>query len=361
MKIRWIRGNDTISFHRPHLFFVEGVRGTGKSSLLEALGCLYLNHGHSVLDLFSSRDAESLAWLRSPYVKDKRMLLLSGENVDVAAPCDVKKCSDVTLRDFEDYDIVISSPPLYLNLDQEFTMIAQLMDRLYKRLSWNRLIYLMIREASNFLYSRIKLTDDQTQAKSQAVYMLREGRHCGLALGLDSVRLLSIDVDIRAITDYLFLKSQGMWGLPSDLHWLYSLFNPFLLRDMPPQFFTVVSKNGAVGVGEFNEVLWHKKERENLLNSLGIKVEYGEPVEKGEYRGRYATIGDSEHSLILNLYINESKGMSTIAKDLGRSTASIHAHIKRHDLSVSRSGFCPACRRVHSELETSRSRPLEET
>ena len=63
MKVNWVRGNDNISFNRPHTFFTLGVRGSGKSSLLEHIGELYLNEGHGILDLFGSRDGENMAWL----------------------------------------------------------------------------------------------------------------------------------------------------------------------------------------------------------------------------------------------------------------------------------------------------------
>jgi len=61
------------------------------------------------------------------------------------------------------------------------------------------------------------VTDNQVFAKSQMVYLIREGRHCGLALGLDSVRYYVIDIDVRSISDFMVLKSQGMFGLSRDL------------------------------------------------------------------------------------------------------------------------------------------------
>ncbi len=37
--------------------------------------------------------------------------------------------------------------------------------------------------------------------------MIRESRHMGVALGLDTLKFTSIDLDIRAVLDYLCLKS----------------------------------------------------------------------------------------------------------------------------------------------------------
>jgi energy-coupling factor transporter ATP-binding protein EcfA2 len=166
MEIRWVRGKDDIDFNRPSTWFILGTRGSGKSSFLETLGCYYLQEGHTVLDLFGSRDGEGLAWLRSPYMKGKKALLLCGESVDVQAPCDVKKASALGLSDFSSYDIIISASPLYLNPDDEFVNAAAITDKVYKRLSWSRLIYCIVREAANFYYSRLKVSDNQVLAKS---------------------------------------------------------------------------------------------------------------------------------------------------------------------------------------------------
>ena len=95
---------------------------------------------------------------------------------------------------------------------------------------------------------------------------------------------------------------------------------------------------------------WHKLERENILSQVGLKIEYGTPVETGENKGTFRTIGDAEHARIVALYI-EGESMNKIAKQVGRSTKSIKDHIDNHNLSVDRSAFCPACRRVHSANE----------
>lgn len=69
---------------------------------------------------------------------------------------------------------------------------------------------MVCREAAILYYSRLKVDDNQIFAKSQMVYMIREARHIGLSLGLDSVRFYAIDIDIRTLSDYMILKSQGI-------------------------------------------------------------------------------------------------------------------------------------------------------
>jgi hypothetical protein len=108
VKVLWVRDNDSIHFNRPHTWFSLGLRGTGKSSLLEHIAEHYIAEGHVIFDLFGSRDGESLAWLRSPYAKDKKILLLKGENVDVEASFPVKSVESVRLDACMHLDILIT-------------------------------------------------------------------------------------------------------------------------------------------------------------------------------------------------------------------------------------------------------------
>jgi len=45
--------------------------------------------------------------------------------------------------------------------------------------------------------------------------------------------------------------------------------------------------------------------RRKILQVLGIRVEYGEPVEAGLYRGSFKTMGDEEHAEIVRIYLEE--------------------------------------------------------
>lgn len=298
-------------------------------------------------------DGEGLAWLRSPYAKDKKILLTHGENVSVKkSPCDTKPVSKVRLRDFEDYDIIISASPLYSGIDNEFVEAAHLTDKLWVRRRWKRLTYCIIREAANMIYSRLKLTDNQVVAKSQMTYLVREARHCGLSLGLDSVRYFSIDIDIRSLSDFMLFKSQGMYGFTKDLRWMYSWFKPSKVRNMPPSCFLVLTRGGSIGLGHFPYPKWHKEEREDIMKAVGVDVEYGEPVKEGEYRGTFQTVSDMEHSEMIRLYVEENLGYVKIAEKLGRSTRTVHVHVHKHNEAVERNGYCMACRRVKSLLES---------
>ena len=112
MRVLWSRGSDNITFTRPSTWFCLGLRGEAKSSFLEHVAINYLEKGAVVFDLFGSRDGESLGWLRSPYAKDKKILLVRGENVDVKGSFPVKSVDSLTLNDVESNDIIVSSSPL---------------------------------------------------------------------------------------------------------------------------------------------------------------------------------------------------------------------------------------------------------
>ncbi len=134
------------------------------------------------------------------------------------------------MKDLERYDFIISARPLYLNRDHEYFGIGKIIGLLYKRFHWRKLVCLIAREASSLWYSRVKVSETQTDTKSESLYMFKEMRHLGVSLALDSLRLQSIDIELRAHIDYLFIKAQGITGLPNDLTFLYyNFFNPFIL------------------------------------------------------------------------------------------------------------------------------------
>lgn len=70
----------------------------------------------------------------------------------------------------------------------------------------------------------------------------------------------------------------------------------------------------------------------------------------------HMTVGDVEHAEIIQLYIEEGLSMNKIAEKLGRSSKVPHKHIHKHNSKVEGARFCPACRRVKSELDKTLAR-----
>jgi len=356
MHIRWVRGRETLDYSSPQVSFSLGGRGTGKSSLLESTGVKYIEKGHAIFDIFGSRDGENLAWLRSPYAKKSKILLLKGEGVDIKCSYETKIATDLTLSDLNKYDMIISSSPFFQNIDQEFVAGAHYIDTLYMRLHYKRIIYCICREAANLFYSRLRVSDNQLAAKAQTAYLLRESRHLGVSMGLDSLRFTAIDVDVRSLADYLFLKAQGASGLPKDLKWLYMYVDASLLRNLKPNQFIVLCRNGAIGYGVFKFHEWHKEGNEDILSNLGFKIEYGDKIEEAVDKGTYKTVGDKEHAEILRMYIENNLSMLEIGKATDRSSRTVKVHLDSHDNAVNNTGVCLPCKRVKSQYANIQAR-----
>ena len=287
-------------------------------------------------------------------------MLLHGENVDVKSSHDTKVVSALALEDLEKDDLVISATPLYITPGQEFFEVNKILDVLYSRLYWKRLVYLIAREAANLFYSRLQICSDQIKAKAEAIYLIRESRYMGMAIGLDSLKYTSVDIDMRILTDYQIIKSLGRFGLPDDLKWLYSFLAPEFIRKMEKGSFAIVGNSGAIGVGYFTPIPWHKQIKENICHAVGVKVEYGEVPVHGTNRHTYQTVGGSEHREILALYIDQSQSMAKIEKLKHRSRSTIKDQIDSHNEAIARSGFCPSCQRVRGTHARQSTKAVQE-
>ena len=222
------------------------------------------------------------------------------------------------------------------------------MNKFWSRLSWTDPWALIIREAANLLYSRMSIGESQTQAKNYMIYVIREMRHCGFALVLDSVRWFSIDVDVRSIADYTFLKGQGIEGLPDSLHFLYNFFEPYGVMRMGVEKFILISRKGPLGYGESTMPYWHKLENENLLKLFNINVKYDGLQETGEKGSSH--VGDYEHVNIIQTRFETQESMEKVAEKLCRSSRTIFKHITYHNMTIESFKECDKCARVKSLL-----------
>jgi len=325
-----------------HTYLAYGVRGSGKSALLECIGEQHLRRGHGVFDLWGARSGEGLAWLRSQWAEEGRVLLLHGDNTSVASSFDSKNVSKYRNSDLEKYDLVISASPLYSSLSAEFEFTNQLIDRLYKRQHWRKPIYLLVREAANLLYSRAKISENQKATKYFFIYFLREARHCGVSLGIDSQRFTAVDTDVRSTIDYVFFKSLGHFGLPKEYRFLYRSYLPQSLQSFAPQYFLVFTRYGSHGLGEFPLPRFHKRPGEDLLKILDIEVEHGE--EQVQHKpGR--RVGDLKHAELIALRV-DGYSHRQIAEKLGVASSTVYEHIRYHNEGIQRKGVCLRCKRA---------------
>jgi hypothetical protein len=296
--------------------------------------------------LFGSRDNEGLGWCRSPFKNS--ILFLTGDNVDVTSRWDAKSINELALSDFEKYKVILSCSAFHSGVEAEFHGMNKIIVELYRRTHWEKPWFLMVREASNFIYSRLKISPNQTIAKADFLYLLREARHMGYGTGVDTIRWTGVDADVRGVADYIFIKRVGVTGLPKDLHFLYRYIHPPSFMNPKPRIFTLISSRGPLALGTFDYPWWHKTEKEDILNLLDIKIDMGDTPDYGD-EARH-TVSDFEHLRLVALY-SELRSMQKVAKTLSRSPSTVNKQITEHDDEVKKSGYCSACKRVRGALQ----------
>ncbi|RLG44109.1 MAG: hypothetical protein DRN81_05225, partial [Thermoproteota archaeon] len=215
-----------------------------------------------------------------------------------------------------------------------------------ERYYWTEPWFVLIREAANWLYARLKVVKDDKMAKKDFIKALREAYHSGLAVGVDTIRWTNIDKEVRDVSDCIFIKQVGSIGLPEDLKWMYRYVNPFSLMRAKPEAFMLVTRKGAVGFGKFDYPPWHKERKENIFKTTGIEVK-----RLGSVEPKFYGVSSFEHAEIIKLYL-EHESMQKIAKQLGRAPTTIQRHLWLHNTNITEHGQCPYCKRANSPHKT---------
>jgi len=255
---------------------------------------------------------------------------------------------DLRIDDVLRKRVTISVSGFYGSLDEEFEGLnAIIYDSLYKRTHWKNPTFLMVREGANFLYSRIKIVKNQSIAKADFVYLLREARHMGYAVGVDTIKWTSIDLDIRHVSDYTWIKRVGIYGLPKDIRFIYRYINPPSLMDPKTHAFVLLSSRGPIGVGKFEYPYWHKEEKENILDILGIGVEYGEVPDYGDEARNL--VNDFEHADMMRLKHEEKLSNNKVSKAIHRAVETVNRHVRDHNKRLKTFGYCMRCKRAKSK------------
>lgn len=352
VKGKWIRFFEKMDYGKTNCNLIQGTKETGKSALAEALATHYAeqNENCKIFDLFGSRDGEGLAWCRSPY-KDN-ILFIHGDSVKLNSEWDRVKISDLTFQHFKKYKVIITTNAFYSSPLEEHQGTQRITTLLYQRRHWDHVWTLVLRELANLIYSRITIGEDQAKAKAYLIFFLREMRHSGYAVCADSIKFTSVDSDIRALADYTYFKACGKEGLPRELQYLYSIFEPYSVMRMPIDQFIILSKKGTVGRGCFACPPWHKKEKEDLFKLFKIVPEYKDALDLETSRGR---INDTEHIKIVAAKKEGLNGKSIsypkLAGRCARSMSAVYSICVRHNTEIDTNGFCSVCKRMNSPLE----------
>lgn len=355
IKIDWFRGYEELNFKKALMVTPLGKRGSGKSNVTEWFGESFLHeHDNSkVIDLFGARDDEAIAWLRSEWKNE--CLLIHGDSVHLSTKHgDVLPISKVTLKDFDKYRVVLTSPCLYGSVDERFIGLEKLMAVLDRRKHWEEPWYLDVREAGNFIYSRLRSGANQSRAKADFVFLAREARHMGLAMGIDMLRETAIDVDVRTLTDFVFIKQLGIEGLRNKtLSWLYRYIDPISFNNMPPERFIIVSASSHWGIGELDFVPWHKQTHEDIEVAVGLKVHYDTIPDYGNSKGT-GNVSDFEHADMIELKMSKEGATNTwVASqlDIRRTEGCVRNQIKKHNKEIEKRNYCSRCKAVGSQYQ----------
>lgn len=351
LQVSWVRGLDNISFRsRPRCALVLGKRGSGKSNLLENMA---LQH-KKIIDLMGSRDNENLIWCRKRSPVDD-VLLVTGPNVDVkGSSWDTCKMGDLTLDKMLGYEVVTTADSFFSSQLSRYEAVNMMTELFWDRLEWDYPIGVVIREASNYIYSRIvNQSFNIKEAKADFLVFQREIRHFGFSLLVDTVRWTSIDKEMRDLADLLFIKRVGSQGLPDDLRFLYRWLAPLSVARMKAERFMVITDLASVGIGRSDRVLFHKEEGIDLMKELGLSVEVGEeaPVKP------LNAVQNDTHAKMMAL-IESGVKYTEIARRVSiGSNATVARHLRLHNDAVKERGVCPECDSEESPLARTWLRP----
>jgi len=341
LKVAWLRGRGRLDFMRAAIWLILGIKGSGKSALIETLAL----YSDQIIDLFGSRDNENLCWLRDTSPIDD-ILLVIGDNVDLNCSWPTVRVSDLKLSDILSHELTTTCNAFYSSQDQRFIGVGAIIDRLWLRDGYNSFIDILIREASSFLYSRMKIEGaNMKEAKADFIFMQREMRHLGYSMKIDTIRWTSIDKEMRDLADYLVVKKTGRNSLPTDINYLYKYCSPIGFATMRPDRF-VVQTDYPIGLGYSGLPKFHKLGGESLMKELDLNPEYGEEIELSTAQ----QVGDMQHAEIIRL-AHEGMSQGNIARKVGRSSATVNGHIqRRHNRQILNGGECEYCARVGSDL-----------
>jgi hypothetical protein len=228
-------------------------------------------------------------------------------------------------------------------------------------------LYILIREASNLLYSRLRITKEQLTAKAEIVYFLRESRHFNISVGMDTQKATSIDADVRNVLDFIVLKRWGGEVLQDFIikrfqeyeDYVYYMYgydievNKQYVYTLDPNEYLIIPINDVVlSKGTFDMPPWHKLENEDIIEQLDFKIVEIEPIHY--YKS------EKLHTRIIELSIEGMKPKA-VGETLALPPKIVEKHLDLHIKEVSEYGYCRVCKSYNMPLSISSWSPLELT
>jgi hypothetical protein len=200
----------------------------------------------------------------------------------------------------------------------------------------------------------MKLNQNIQSSKGEMAYLVRESRHCNLSLGFDTQKRETVDAEVRSVVDYFLFTAQGSESLPRPLWWLYKHVKPQAINRLPKGTFVILTRRGNVGLGSYVFHEWHKRENENILDSVGLVVSKPElSVEEVLETAKKENKPSKEelaHAQVV-MRFQEGEKLSEIGKSFGKDSSWASKIIREHNNEIVRNGYCSVCRKMKTELE----------
>jgi hypothetical protein len=309
------------------VYTVGGIRGGGKSALIENISDSY----SKIIDVYGSRDDECLASLRMSKYRSgfDRGLIIGPPGVDVVSSYDYVPFNKLRLQDIVSHDVIVSPQRIFPKMNSFFQGTERIIDLLWSRPFAEENWFLLVREAANILFARINLKRAKMdQAKAYLILLMREMRHMGIAMGLDTQYMLSLDKEVRTNSDYSFVKNLGSDKLPGDIDWMYGWFNPLGFMSLRAREFVCKDKFGGLYAGWFKLPPWHKTPQENIYETMGIRFEVGDPIAATKEAGPDEDM--MLHSEIVEAF-SRIKTIKGTARETGHDAETVRKHMLKHN------------------------------
>ena len=228
-RCQWIYGHEIIDYSRASTHFVFGIRFAGKSSLLETIASNYIINGGTIFDLYCADDSESLAWLDSPY---KKILLVCGNSMRIKSKWRCVQEKDLDLNETKNYQVVLTCPEFFSNKNEMYICLMNIVTRLRKRTIFppkNSINFLLVREASELISSQMRASNkriNQQEAMEEILTLVKQAFHANLAIGIDSLRPATININMRQIANFTYIKTMGKLDISKEYSWIMKRIIP---------------------------------------------------------------------------------------------------------------------------------------
>lgn len=313
-----------------NIHWCVGIRGGGKSALLKNLA----SSTHKIIGVYGARDDEVLDLLRMYKYFDGRFekgLIVRPASVDVKSSWNTVTYDSLTLNDIEKHDIIVAPQKLFPKPELFFQGTQRILDIIWTRPSIDKTWGLLVLEAANVIYSRMFLKRANIEAaKAYLILLIREMRHVGVAMFLDSQRGMALDKEVREQSDYTYLKNMGSFSLPGEMKWVYKYLVPRGMRAMYPNEFACIDKWGGTYLGRSMLPPWHKNPHEDIYKSLGITFEKSDNAIDAVFN----EAGEEDvflHNEIMNVFYGEgNQKIKTTARLTNHDRATVQRHVKLH-------------------------------